>query len=560
MNAKAVDKFSPPADAVWFLPLGGCGEIGMNFTLYGTNGKWLIVDCGVTFGDETTPGIELIMPDISFIAARNDSIVGLVITHGHEDHIGAIPHLWPQLLCPIFATPFTAELIRTKLGPMGLGKRVSITEVPNGGRINLAPFQISMIPVTHSIPESHMLGIDTPHGTILHTGDWKFDPEPLVGHVTDIAHLQALGTKGVMALIGDSTNSIVPGHSGSEREVQDEFFTLFGTIRQRIIVTCFASNIARLKSIARAAHKHGRYVSLVGRSLWRNASVAEACGYLDEFSDFLNEDEAMMSPRDKIVMVCTGCQGEPRSALSRIAVDDHPEVSLDEGDVVIFSSRDIPGNEKAIARVQNNLVARGVTIICGDDAPVHVSGHAAEDELTQLIQWAKPKLLVPVHGELRHQKEHERLGQALQVPQTLIPTDGQLIHLFPGQATVVDEVTFGRMGLDGKNLRRLDKGAARMRKALGANGAIVGSVALDESGRIARDPQITLIGLEDSESENEARCNEISAVIRQTVADMPKSGLKDDAAVRHAVSLAIRRHITSASGKKPQVDVHVMRI
>ena len=341
------DQYRPPDDALWYLSLGGAGEIGMNLSLYGTAGKWLMVDCGVTFGDETTPGIEIIMPDIGFIAERRDDLVGLVITHGHEDHIGAIEHLWPRFPCPIYATRFTAELIRAKTRDADMRNKMRIIELPANGTFEIGPFKGEMISVTHSIPESNMLAIKTQHGTVLHTGDWKFDPDPIVGELTNDARLKELGREKLMAVIGDSTNALVPGHSGSERGVREEFDRLFPTIKSRIVVSCFSSNIARIKSITEAAHKCGRYVTLAGRSLWRNAEIAEACGYLDEFSGFLTENEAMLSPRDKIVMICTGCQGEPRSALWRIAIEDHPEIELDDGDTVIFSSRDIPGNEKA---------------------------------------------------------------------------------------------------------------------------------------------------------------------------------------------------------------------
>ena len=431
----------------------------MNLSLYGTAGKWLMVDCGITFGDENTPGIEIIMPDIEFIAERSQDLVGLIITHGHEDHIGAIEHLWPQFQCPIYATRFTAELIRAKTNRPDMKNRIPLIELPIGGAFEIGPFKGEMIRVTHSIPESNMLSIKTKHGTILHTGDWKFDPDPIVGDLTDDAKLKELGRNKLMALVGDSTNALVSGHSGSERGVQNEFLKLFGSIKKRIVVSCFSSNIARLKSIAMAAKKCGRHVTLVGRSLWRNAEIAEACGYLPEFSDFLTENEAMLSPRDKVVIIATGCQGEPRSALWRIAMEDHPEVELDAGDTVIFSSRDIPGNEKQIGRLQNELIARGLTIITQEHRPVHVSGHPAQDELTELFQWTRPNRVLPVHGEARHQMEHARIAKECQVPNILIPTNGQIIRLGPGLHEVVAEVPSGRLGLDGKRLRRMDKEA-----------------------------------------------------------------------------------------------------
>jgi ribonuclease J len=559
MSTRKKDQHRPPQDALWFLPLGGAGEIGMNLSLYGTAGKWLMVDCGVTFGDESTPGIDIIMPDITFIADRKDDLAGLVITHGHEDHIGAIQHLWPHLQCPIYATKFTAELIRNKLGQANMKGMVRIVELPPGGAFEIGPFQVDFIPVTHSIPEAHMLAVRTAQGNILHTGDWKLDPEPIVGAVTDDEKLRQFGAEGVMALIGDSTNAMVPGHSGSEREVQDEFMRLFSTLKQRIVVTCFASNIARLKSIARAAKKQGRYVTLVARSLWRNAETAETCGYLPEFNEFLSESEAMLSPRDNVVMICTGCQGEPRSALARIAMHDHPEVELDPGDTVIFSSRDIPGNEKAIGKLQNNLIALGIHVMTPDHAPVHVSGHPAQEELVRLYQWVRPHLALPVHGEMRHQTEHARVARECQVPHTLIPANGQIIRLGPGVHEVVAEVPSGRWGLDGKVLRSLAQGVAKERRKMGWNGAAVVTLVMDARGHIARDPQAALMGVVD-ERESAAIQEALAAVAADAVESMPKSTRLDDAAVKHAVSQAIRRHLNEAHGKKPMTEVHVVRV
>jgi ribonuclease J len=560
-SSKSSSKASqrPPDDALWYLSLGGAGEIGMNLSLYGTSGKWLMVDCGVTFGDETTPGIDLIMPDISFIADNRDDLVGLVITHGHEDHIGAIEHLWTKLQCPVYTTKFTAELIRNKLSYGDLQRSVRIIEIPSGGSFEIGPFKGEFIPVTHSIPEAQMLALHTKHGTTLHTGDWKFDPDPIVGPVSAIERLKELGTTGLMAVVGDSTNALIPGHSGSELDVQNELIRLFGTIKKRIVITCFASNIARLKSICEAARRNGRYVTLVGRSLWRNTEVAEDCGYLPEFNDFLSENEAMLSPRDKIVIVSTGCQGEPRAALCRIAVEDHPEVELDAGDTVIFSSRDIPGNEKAIARLQNNLIAKGMKLITSDELPVHVSGHPAQEELIKLYQWARPNLVLPVHGETRHQQEHARIAQECQVPHTLIPANGQIIRLGPGIHEVVTEVKNGRWGLDGKNLRHLDNNVAKDRKKMAYSGAVVVTLVMDSKSKVVRDPQVSLMGLMEGEGERDVH-GHLAAIAHDAVELMPKSTRIDDAAVRHAVALAVRKHINETHGKKPVTDVHVVRV
>jgi ribonuclease J len=553
------DSHRPPDDALWFLPLGGAGEIGMNLGLYGTAGKWLIVDCGVTFGDETTPGIDIITPDISFIADRSADLLGIVTTHAHEDHIGAIGYLWPQLRCPIYATKFTAELIRNKLAYADLQRTVKIHEIPPGGSFEIGPFKGEFVSITHSIPEAQMLALRTKHGTVLHTGDWKFDPDPILGTTSDLAKLRALGDEGLMALVADSTNALVAGHSGSEREVQNEFDRLFPSLKNRIVVTCFASNIARLKSIAEAAKRLGRYITLVGRSLWRTAEAANECGYLPEFDDFLSENEAMLSPRDKIVIVATGCQGEPRAALCRIAVEDHPEVDLDAGDNVIFSSREIPGNEKDIARVQNNLIAKGLHVITANEQRVHVSGHAAQEELAKLYELTRPLLAVPVHGETRHQNEHARLAKDCNVKNVLIPTNGQIVRLGPGVHEVVAEVPAGRWGLDGKVLRRLDTGVSKDRRKMGINGAAVITLVMDAKGKIAREPQVTLMGLIEGEGQISLQ-RDCAALILDAVDEMPKSARIDDAAVRHAVALAVRRHVNEIHGKKPVTDVHVVRV
>jgi len=558
MNSKN-KSHSPPSDALWFLPLGGSGEIGLNLYLYGTAGKWLMVDCGVMFGDETTPGIDIMTPDISFIAQRQEQLLGMAITHGHEDHIGAIALLWPQLKCPIYATKFTAELIRNKLAYEELLPLAKIIEVPSGGAFEAGPFRGEFVPITHSVPEAQMLALKTAHGTVVHTGDWKFDDDPILGATSDIQKLQALGEEGVLAVVSDSTNAMVAGHSGSERTAQEEFIRLFPTIDKRIVVTCFASNIARIKSIVAAAKHAGRYVTLVGRSLWRNTEVANECGFLPEFGDFLTENEAMLSPRDKIVMIATGCQGEPRAALSRIAMEDHPEVDLEKGDTVIFSSRDIPGNEKDIARLQNNLIAKGLRIITASDRPVHVSGHAAQEELAQLYAWTKPHLVLPVHGEARHQAEHVRVAESCNVPHTLIPANGQIIRLGPGVHEVVTEVQAGRWGLDGKVLRRLDTGVSKDRKKLGYNGAAVVTLVMDSKGRVMGEPQVSLIGLMEGD-DLASLLGDLSALAHDVVEEMPKSSRIDDAAVRHAVALAVRRRINETHGKKPVTDVHVVRV
>ena len=405
-----------------------------------------------------------------------------------------------------------------------------------------------------------MLTITTSAGTVLHTGDWKLDPDPVLGKVSDEAKLRALGDEGLMAVIGDSTNATVPGRSGSEMSVQEEFNRLFPTIDKRIVVSCFASNIARIKSIAAAAKRSGRYVTLVGRSLWRNAEVAEECGYLPEFNDFLSENEAMLSPRNQIVIIATGSQGEARAALCRIAVEDHPEVELDAGDTVIFSSRVIPGNEIEISRLQNTLIAKGIKVIRSEDNPhVHVSGHPASEEVRELYQWTRPHLVVPVHGETRHQNANAAIAKECDVPHTLVAEDGKIIRLGPGVHEVVTEIKYGRWALDGKVLRSIDHSVAKDRKKLANSGAVVVTLVMDAKGKVVRDPQVSLMGLIEGDGDHKLQST-LSAIAHDTVEQMPKSTRIDDAAVRHAVSLTVRKHINEINGKKPVMDVHVVRV
>ncbi|MGH7073566.1 MAG: ribonuclease J, partial [Stellaceae bacterium] len=436
MRAAALPDPNRPDELV-FLALGGVGEIGMNLSLYGYQDKWLMIDCGITFADDTLPGVDIVMPDPEFIAERADQLVGLVATHAHEDHIGAIPHLWRRLKCPVYATPFTAAVLRQKLLEAGIEHEVELIEVPMSGKFRVGPFDLELVTLTHSIPEPNAVVLRTPLGAVLHTGDWKFDPDPLIGPQSDMAKLRRLGDAGVLAMICDSTNALRPGESGSEADVRRTLIDLVGNCRERVVIACFASNVARLASAAAAAAAHDRHVALVGRSLWRIERAARETGYLVGVPPFLTDEEASVLPREKVLLVCTGSQGEPRSALSRIADDDHREIVLEEGDTVIFSSRIIPGNERAIGRLQNKLAALGARIITENDAPVHVSGHPAQDELLRMYQTVRPRIAVPVHGETRHLMAQARLAEQCQVPQTLVTRNGEMVKLAPGPAAVI---------------------------------------------------------------------------------------------------------------------------
>ena len=438
----------PGKDELLFVPLGGTGEIGMNLNLYGHAGKWLMVDLGVMFRDKSAYGLEVIMPDPVFIAERSGDLAGLVLTHAHEDHIGAVPYLWPRLRCPIYATPFTASVVARKLKQAGLDRRAPITELPMSSKFDVGPFAIELVTLTHSIPEPNAVVIRTPLGTIVHTGDWKLDPDPLVGRCVDEATLVDVGQSGVLATICDSTNALVAGRSGSEADLRKSLVELVGRFDQRVVVGCFASNIARLETLSHVAETNGRHAALVGRSLWRMHDAARENGYLANTPAFLTANEASYLPRDKVLLICTGSQGEPRAALPRIAAGHHPEIVLDAGDTAIFSSRIIPGNEAAIERLQARLREQGIAVIATDDEFVHVSGHPARDELRQMYRWLNPHVAIPVHGEPAHLDAHAGLARDCGVPNVLRIENGDMVRLAPGPARVIGSVSTGRLGVE----------------------------------------------------------------------------------------------------------------
>jgi ribonuclease J len=542
-----------------FLPLGGAGEIGMNLNLYGHDGKWLMVDLGITFGDDSTPGVEVIMPDPSFIVERKKDIAGLVLTPAHEDHLGAVHWLWPQLECPIYATPFTASVLRRKLAEAGLEKAARITEVPMSGQFDVGPFGIELITLTHSIPEPNAVVIRTRAGTVLHTGDWKLDPDPVVGPSTDEAALMRVGDEGVLAMVCDSTNVLVPGTSGSEADVRDNLIELVGTIENRVAVASFASNVARLDSVCRAAQANGRRVALVGRSMKRIVEAAQENGYLKGLPAFIADSEVNYLPRNEVLLLCTGSQGEPRSALARIADDDHPEVTLDAGDTVIFSSREIPGNERSIGRLLNKLASQGIDVVTARDKHVHVSGHPARDELIQMYQWTRPKIAVPVHGEARHLIAHAELARECQVPEPVGARNGYAVRLAPGRATVVDEVPHGRIAVDGNRLIPMESSALRDRRRAAWNGSAVVTVVVDKDGRVMGTPMVAVNGVFDQDVEPEI-AHEVEDAVLAAVEDLPKARARDDAQAREAARLAVRRSIRALCGKKPMIDVHLVRV
>jgi ribonuclease J len=545
-------------DALYFVPLGGAGEIGMNLSVYGYQGQWLIVDCGVTFGEEEhQPGVDVIMADPAFILERRDRLLGIVATHAHEDHIGAIPYLWPQLQCPVWATPFTAALLRAKLVESGLAGQVRITTVPMSGRFQIGPFDLELITLTHSIPEPNAVVIRTGAGTVLHTGDWKLDPEPLIGSPTDEARLREVGDEGVLAIVCDSTNALKPGASGSEGELRQSLTELIGRYDGRVAVACFASNVARLQTIAHAARTNDRDVALVGRSLWRIEKAARETGYLADVPRFLTEDEAGYLPRDKTLMICTGSQGEPRAALARIARDDHPNVTLEDGDVVIFSSRVIPGNEKAIGRLQNALVRLGVEVVTDSDHFVHVSGHPARDELVRMYQMIRPRIAIPVHGEARHLAAHAELARDCQVQDALVIENGDMIRLGGGGAAVIGEVPVGRIAQDGKSLVPLSGGVLQQRRRAGRDGSVVASLILDRRGWLAAPPQVTLIGVAEA---NAAPAAALRDALADAMEGLPAPMRHDDEAVRDTARRVLRRALNERFGKRPLIEIQLVRL
>jgi ribonuclease J len=545
-----------PAGDLAFLPLGGTGEIGMNLNLYRCDGKWLAVDCGIGFGGSELPEVEVMMPDPGFIAERRDRLVGLVLTHAHEDHLGAVPWLWRQLRCPVYATPFAAAVLRRKLIEQQLLAEVKLHVVPPGGKIELPPFSLRYLRVAHSIPEAQALVIETRHGIVLHTGDWKLDPQPLVGPSTDEAAFAELGERGVLAMVCDSTNAMVEGHSGSEAEVRRNLRALIRGLSGRVAVTCFASNIARLESIALAAEEAGRSVALVGRSLRNLEAAARECGYLKGTPEFVPEDEVGSIPDDNLLILATGSQGERRSALARIAADSHRHIALGEGDTVVFSSRVIPGNERAIGTLQDNLVRRGVRLMTIADHMVHVSGHPARDELRRLYRLVRPRHCVPVHGEWRHLASHAALAREMGSNPTLME-DGDILRLAPGAPAIVDSAPVGRLVLDGNRLMPLNGAVMSARRRMLFNGVVVASLAVDEAGRLRGRPRVSAPGLFDPDS---PEAEEVAGEFADAIAELPLPQRRDGAGLSDAARAVLRRVLGRRLQKRPLVDVHLLRI
>ncbi len=549
----------PSDDELLFLALGGAGEIGMNLNLYGHAGKWLMVDLGIAFGDDSTPGIEVVMPDPAFIEERRDALVGIVLTHAHEDHLGAVADLWPGLRAPVYATPFAASVLRRKLIDAGLVDEVPVTEIPLRGKFSVGPFDLEMITMTHSIPEPNALAIRTKFGTIFHTGDWKIDPEPLIGEVTDEAMLKRIGDEGALAMVCDSTNVFVEGEAGSEAMVRENLKKLVRKQKGRVAVTCFASNLARVESIAVAAVAAGRHPVMSGRALHRMIEAAQECGYLLDFPPRIEEPEAGYLPREKVLFICTGSQGEPRASMAKLANGEHRDLVLEDGDTAIFSSRIIPGNERSVGRMHNALMSKGVKVITDREADIHVSGHPARDELVRVYQWVRPKIALPVHGEVRHMIEHAALARACQVPETIVAPNGTLVRLAPGPAQIIDHLPTGRLARDGDGgpVVPVDAASFRERRKLLWQGAAAATLVLDGKGRALAPPKVSLRGIDDEDGE---LAEDIVEALQEMVAKLSANDRRDDKRIEEAARQAVRRVIRTQLGKKPLTDVHIVRI
>ncbi len=548
-----------------FAPLGGVGEIGMNLSIYGLGDErrrqWLIVDVGVSFAsEEHLPGIDLMFPDIRYLVAQRKNIAGIVLTHSHEDHFGALFDLWPQLKVPVYATPFTAALIEAKRAGEPGAPEIEIRTVPLGSRFDVGPFDVELVSVAHSIPESNALILRTPHGNVLHTGDWKLDPTPVIGQPTDEAKLRRLGEEGVLAMMGDSTNAVRSGRSPSEADVARTLAELIAKAPARVAVTTFASNVARLKAVADGAKACGREVVVVGRAMERVVQVARETGYLDGVQDFRGPDVYGYLPPDKVVALCTGSQGEPRAALSRISQDDHPDITLARGDRVIFSSRTIPGNEKAVSGIVNGLIDQGIEVITDRTHLVHVSGHPRIAEMEELLGWVKPKILVPVHGEALHLSEHAAIGRRLGIPHIVNCRNGDLVQLAPGDPAIVEELPAGRVYKDGVVLIAAESRTIADRRRLSFVGVVTVALAVTDKGQLAADPEVELIGIPELGKTGLNLAEVAMDAVHDTVESLPKPKRRDPDALGEAVRRSVRSALAEQWGKKPICIVQVLAV
>jgi ribonuclease J len=547
-----------------FAPLGGVGEIGMNLSIYGVGPegrrKWLAVDLGVSFAaEEHLPGVDLILPDIRYLVEQRRDLVGLVITHAHEDHYGALLELWPKLKVPVYATPFTAALLEAKrMGEPG-APEIPVTIIPVGGRFTAGPFDVDLVTMAHSIPEANALILRTPAGTVLHTGDWKIDPTPILNDPTDEKKLRALGEEGCLAVIGDSTNSIRDGRSPSEADVAKTLAQLINEAPGRVAVTTFASNVGRLRAVAEAARAADREVVVVGRAMERTVHIARELGYFDGVQDFRPQDAYGYLPPNKVVALCTGSQGEPRAALARIAEDQHPEVTLSKGDRVIYSARTIPGNEKAVGRVINGLIDQGIEVVTDRTHLVHVSGHPRRAEVEELLGWVKPRIVVPVHGEALHLSEHAALARRCGIKEVLRCRNGDLVRLSP-DARLIDEVPAGRVYKDGWLLVEAEARTVADRRRMSFAGAVSVALALTAKGEMVDAPSLDLIGIPERDREGALMYEIAYDAVLSTFESLPRGKRRDPDTVAEAIRRGVRAAVNERWGKKPMCHVHVLAV
>ena len=551
-------------DQLIFCPLGGSGEIGMNMNLFSygkpDNQKWLIVDIGVTFADDTLPGIDLIYPDPGFIIDKKDDLLGIILTHAHEDHIGAIVHIWPQLKCNIYATPFTSVLIKEKFKEkkIEIGNNLKIVDL--NGTVKLGPFKIEFITLTHSILEPNGLSIETPVGTILHTGDWKCDPNPLIGNTINEKRLKQIGAKGVLAMICDSTNIFNPGRAGSELDVRQSLLKIMQNKNKRIIVTSFASNVARMETIFYCAKKIERQISLVGRSMHRIYKAARQCGYLKNVIDPIDSREAKKISREKIVYLCTGSQGEPMGAMMRIAHYVHPDVFIEKDDTVIFSSKIIPGNEKKLYSLHNQLVKNGIEVISEENEFVHVSGHPNQEDLKDMYNWVKPKAIIPVHGEHRHMMEHINFAKEMQVPYPVQIENGDIVQIYPGnEPHVVDKAPVGRMYIDGNISISEDAQSLKERKNLANNGYLEVTIIINNKGKVIKKPIFSFKGLP-IESQNDDFIFDLEDEVKKTSRTFSLNNTKQENILIEELKKNCRKLVKEKTGKKPYTNINLVRV
>lgn len=548
--------------ALYFVPLGGAEQFGVNLNVYIARGDMLAVDCGIGFADDTFPGIDLLLPDPEFLEEYREYLKGVIITHAHEDHIGALPHLWERLACPIYASPFTAAVLQEKFKERNL-RKVPITIVQPGDAVKIGNFKVQFVPVSHSVPDTCSLIIETPDGRIVHSGDWNLDPHPVVGKVTDSAEFKAAGDKGVLAYIGDSTNAEVNGRAGSESDVEKGLEAEFKKCKGKIAVTTFSSNIGRVRSIAKAAQACGRQVAVVGRSLHRMIGCAIDCGMLRDVPDFLNLEDLGYIPDDKVVLIVTGSQGEYRAALAKIARGDFRDVRLKRGDTVIFSARAIPGNEKSINQVKNNLSAAGMTIITPRDTKnvIHVSGHPCRDEIQEMLQWIRPQLVVPVHGERVQLDAHASFARECQVPQTIVPSNGSVIRLAPGKPELIAHIPTDVLAVDQKRLIKADHQSISARRKLQYTGAVHISLAIDDRGEVLGKIKLETVGLIDQATASEEQIEEqIHEEILALLEELTWEERRDDHFIAEELRIGIRRFCQHILGMKPSTTVHVLRV